>query len=1446
MLAEIRKGSIERLRRAGDLYQDQLNDWTDLAKTEESVQREYEGRYLFELIQNADDVLVEWLDQQGRKDQVKGQRRVRIQLTPDSLIVANDGLPFLEDNIRALCRIHKTTKSASKQIGHKGIGFKSVLKISQTPQIFSGDFAFKFDRELFVNRVLDILGKEKLDQLLPIFKAPFDTQLSELSDSEKRIVQEILDEGFVTVIRLPFDAEVRITDIEKQIESDIKPELLLFLNAVEQIEVKIESKKKRVFSRETLDQNQVYSEVGLFEFQAGIGNKLISRWLHVCSEKIPVKEKSLVKGLGEAWQSIDYLRSSIAFPLTLDGKSLNLFHDSQRFYVYFPTDEFSGLSFLVNADLYLKSSREEISLNGLNEYLITQIVSLIANQAVKALKHKFPNSSTIVEALAPLSNKPERDFPKRFFEAYMAQLRHTAFVPINAEEYRSPKEIRFMPDHVDKIGFRRFFAPTSFCQDEPFWFPTVEVQTLEENLRGDGKPSFLTHDLINVEKLDFGCLKDVLQRKFLDEINRTDQGEFFRFLAAWWEQIPYYKYRFVNILKKTPIIPTSSGWRNPEETVIFQTNLRGKDDFKTPSGFGFEVVPIEVYGENPSYDGVIANFLKELGVREYSSRAIIQSAILPKLIDESTFNDLLENHSQGVLLAYCLLFEYLEEEKSIGEMSGKLGKVPVPAYCLTDSKKVVWKPADEVYFSKDWVGQEALEQLLVGVDEVYFLHTSLFEFDLSGSQPDQENWRKFYSVLGVRDHLRVIRTFSYQNGYHQLFYSKIGSGKHYWKQYLKGFWEEFQCSTYHRRREPTRELHEIYSIEHFDEIIDQKSFEKSRILLKHLSVHWDYYRKYLSSTLRCSIKSCQSEVEILSYLGYCLQELAWIPGEVANGSVKAFFSAQEIWIMNASVPHEVHHLLPTLPDTIFETLDKSFIREVFPINRQLADYIELLRVIPEKYPISECSSDQVEAVHNLFTWVCEVIQNNLFDLGTNNYPEVPADLKILALREDRFEFVDVGEKLLVVSDENSMLSNEWQETLWFAQLEKSMSSIKTWLGLRPISELIDVEAIPGEPLLEKTKQYSIRIRQLFPYLLAIVRDRQFSKYDDILKRLARLKVHCVNDLRVLQKCRIPNIDSKTESLPVFLDIRNEEIEGTIIKRRHGDLYINPNAPDAFWHFGEAIAKYIDIGGIADAFTVLWKLEKSEDRMAFLKSKNIEEATLDRVRQDLEEILQGKNDDEVFPGYDFYSDGYDTGQNHDEISFSPQDTEITSEVDVRRTPGGGDSAPLHPVGVTRSSGASSHTKSAMPRKPKGRMKSYVVPDSSDELPESSNSHGSSSDPETDRQGIIRVLAYERKHDRRPTELPHNNPGYDIESKDRNGKMRFIEVKSLSERWGEGNAPALTRNEFEFAREKKQDYWLYVVECSQLDDFARIYIIQDPARRIDQYLFDDGWQNVAKPD
>lgn len=113
-------------------------------------------------------------------------------------------------------------------------------------------------------------------------------------------------------------------------------------------------------------------------------------------------------------------------------------------------------------------------------------------------------------------------------------------------------------------------------------------------------------------------------------------------------------------------------------------------------------------------------------------------------------------------------------------------------------------------------------------------------------------------------------------------------------------------------------------------------------------------------------------------------------------------------------------------------------------------------------------------------------------------------------------------------------------------------------------------------------------------------------------------------------------------------------------------------------------------------------------------------------------------------------------------------------------------------------------------------------------------------------IRHVLEWERRQKREPTDANADNPhneGYDISSRGPSGEIeRYIEVKGVKGEWGLRGV-AVTPPQFKFAETQGQRAWLYVVEFA-LSDAPRIHRIQDFARRVWRFGFDDGWRDIAE--
>ena len=198
----------DRSRRKIRAYENSRDDWNQariLKRLLEQTQREYEDRFLYELIQNGYDA----------HPTESSDGEICVLLDTDEgdhgvLYVANRGRPFDSSNFEAICELAQSDKDPQESIGNKGVGFKSVLRVCQWPEIFSasgsgaasGDFQgyrFTFARP---SDVLELVGGDEaraariVQDVSPYFlPVPLDQQPARVRDFARA--------GMATVIRLP-------------------------------------------------------------------------------------------------------------------------------------------------------------------------------------------------------------------------------------------------------------------------------------------------------------------------------------------------------------------------------------------------------------------------------------------------------------------------------------------------------------------------------------------------------------------------------------------------------------------------------------------------------------------------------------------------------------------------------------------------------------------------------------------------------------------------------------------------------------------------------------------------------------------------------------------------------------------------------------------------------------------------------------------------------------------------------------------------------------------------------------------------------------------------------------------------------------------------------------------------------------------------------------------
>jgi len=93
------------------------------------------------------------------------------------------------------------------------------------------------------------------------------------------------------------------------------------------------------------------------------------------------------------------------------------------------------------------------------------------------------------------------------------------------------------------------------------------------------------------------------------------------------------------------------------------------------------------------------------------------------------------------------------------------------------------------------------------------------------------------------------------------------------------------------------------------------------------------------------------------------------------------------------------------------------------------------------------------------------------------------------------------------------------------------------------------------------------------------------------------------------------------------------------------------------------------------------------------------------------------------------------------------------------------------------------------------------------------------------GMKIAMDYEVKNGRKPEDISSENLGFDIRSKDRENKVRYIEVKARAQ---VGDV-ALTQNEWFKAKRFEDDYYLYAVVNSALK--PKLYIVRNPVENLE---------------
>ncbi|MCX0244024.1 DEAD/DEAH box helicase [Streptomyces drozdowiczii] len=150
----------------------------------------YGDRQLFELVQNAADEIA-----------AAPGGKVHVVLTGTHLYCANEGTAVTPEGAETILRMSVSRKRGG-QIGRFGVGVKSILAVTDTPQFFSTSGAFGFDRAWSYEEIRKARGSSPEED----FEAPVLRMARPLDAEKERLADPVLNallDWATTVVRLP-------------------------------------------------------------------------------------------------------------------------------------------------------------------------------------------------------------------------------------------------------------------------------------------------------------------------------------------------------------------------------------------------------------------------------------------------------------------------------------------------------------------------------------------------------------------------------------------------------------------------------------------------------------------------------------------------------------------------------------------------------------------------------------------------------------------------------------------------------------------------------------------------------------------------------------------------------------------------------------------------------------------------------------------------------------------------------------------------------------------------------------------------------------------------------------------------------------------------------------------------------------------------------------------
>lgn len=334
--------------------------------------------WAMELVQNAEDA---------------GARRMAFVFEPERILVWNDGQAFEAADVWAICSAGHSAKR--NKIGFFGIGFKSVYKITDAPEIYSGPYALRIEGKLYP------------------------TSLPNRSPAQR---------GAWFVLPLREDQRAKLPSMVEALTSSDFAQVLLTLTSLTHIRI-FDRTGGGLSGRFVRNSKKGDPASGWDECEIGgtWGATPLHRWRRFFYETGPVPE-----GISREGRSVlpgDRSIVVLARPLVAEGQP------ELRIHCFLPTATPSQLRWLVQADFEPSASREQLRQSSWNDWLMDEVGAALS----RAIALSARRLGEAPWDLVPLGQEVSDAQQRRAYDVAIARLRETPFVQTRAG-WRPPSE----------------------------------------------------------------------------------------------------------------------------------------------------------------------------------------------------------------------------------------------------------------------------------------------------------------------------------------------------------------------------------------------------------------------------------------------------------------------------------------------------------------------------------------------------------------------------------------------------------------------------------------------------------------------------------------------------------------------------------------------------------------------------------------------------------------------------------------------------------------------------------------------------------------------------------------------------------------------------------------------------------------------------------------------